>query len=292
MQQHTVRAPRRFLLAMVASVALHGVGCGSDPQRPDVEDEDPEELDASSAQAGSGGRGGSGGASAGSGGTSAGGQTGTAGSGGGAGSGGTAGSGAPDAGADASVVDAREETGADARPADAGSGGGGDAGGGDAGGSPALAFFQQTCAPCHGAMGEGTRLGPEIQHPPRDYFNAVVRAGRTHPNFPMPMPRYTDAQLSPAMRDQIRSYLDSFPKPMTGKALYLDFCGNCHGADARGGLSRHTLRGRTLTFLIDNVRRGHHPERILNRTSYMPAWGSNQLSNAEIDLIHKAIPTL
>ena len=83
----------------------------------------------------------------------------------------------------------------------AGGSGTSDAGGGDAAGdlptSPIPGYA--ICVPCHGPEGAGVpTMGPEIQHPVVDFSTWVVRNGRMHPGFKLPMMKYTPEMLSDA----------------------------------------------------------------------------------------------
>ena len=217
---------------------------------------------------GSGGQGGSG-----AGGTSAGGSMGAdagAGRGGAGGGGGRGGAG-----------------GASGRGGSGGGGGGrgGSSGGADAGGLevgmstiPGYAL----CVLCHGANGEGTDKGPEIQHPVVDFATWVVRNGRVHPMYKEPMIKFPEELVSNAQLMGIWTFLQNQPKPTTGMGLYKDYCESCHGADAKGGVTMRPIDTLTVNAFIMDTRAGHHPGEFANRREYMPKWTAAELSDAEI----------
>ena len=73
-----------------------------------------------------------------------------------------------------------------------------------------------------------------------------------------------------------------------GSALYVRFCGNCHGADARGGRVGkdllHELHEGAEEF-VEKVREGEGGVDYGARTEYMPSWPSNEISDADIEAI-------
>ncbi len=214
---------------------------------------------------GEGSHGGSGGHGSG---TSTGGQTAATGGRDGSGQGG--GSGGKQGTADASTGSGATDTGASS---------------GDAGPPPSAVPGYAVCGVCHGAEGAGSDKGPEIQHPVIDFSTWVIRNGRMHPGFMLPMPKYAPDQLTDAQLQGIFTYLAKFPKPTTGAALYKDYCQNCHGADGKGGVTMRTLAGKPVTKFLTDVRAGHHPGEFANRREYMPKWTAAELSDAEVRLI-------
>ena len=219
---------------------------------------------------GSGGQGGS--ATAGTGGSQAGGTGGSSG-GSSAGSGGTGGS-AGQGGSGGST------------------GGVGGSGSGDAAGEAASEVASHPvpgyalCVPCHGSEGAGVpMMGPEIQHPVVDFSTWVVRNGRTHPDYKMPMLKYPPEVLSDAQLQGIFTFLGARPKPTTGEGLYKDYCENCHGANAQGGVTMRPIANEPVNAFIMDTRAGHHPGEFSNRREYMPKWTAAELSDAEIRLI-------
>jgi mono/diheme cytochrome c family protein len=95
------------------------------------------------------------------------------------------------------------------------------------------------------------------------------------------MPAF-DEHLAPESEvADVLSYLDTFAQPTTGKGLFLDYCGNCHGADAKGGTTGHPIMGLTGGF-EEAVRQGRNLHQMGSRASYMPRWKEAELSDAEI----------
>jgi mono/diheme cytochrome c family protein len=171
----------------------------------------------------------------------------------------------------------------------AGAAGMGGAGGGVPTDGPGL--YQAYCFACHGQQGAGGPLAPEVQHPVRDYSSWVVRKGRAMTTFPKPMEPFEMGELSDAQVKLIWDYLDLPPQPTTGQALYLDYCGNCHGADGKGGPTTRPIVDE-LQGLKDQVRKGAHPGEFDMRREYMPAWTTARITDAELDLIYKYVESL
>lgn len=178
-----------------------------------------------------------------------------------------------------------------------GSGGGGVSGGSGGGAATPEAFYTTTCASCHGTRGEGkAMLGPEIQHPVREYATWVVRNGRTgHPDFPNSvMTPFNETALPKATLDGIFDWLSApaLPKPTTGEALFKDFCANCHAADGSGGTAAHGITNAPKSEISELVRNGHGGTQYSKRTGYMPKWSTTELTDAELDLIYNHLQTL
>jgi mono/diheme cytochrome c family protein len=72
------------------------------------------------------------------------------------------------------------------------------------------------------------------------------------------------------------------PKPTTGAGLYKDYCENCHGADALGGITMRPIAAEPVNVFIMDSRAGHHPGEFANRREYMPKWTAAELSDAEL----------
>jgi mono/diheme cytochrome c family protein len=152
------------------------------------------------------------------------------------------------------------------------------------GATPAM-VYALTCSPCHGADGAGTKLGPEIKHPPRDLIAWAVRQGREGKGFPAPMLAYTTAQVSDAALAGIVELLWAQPRPTDAQGLYLDFCGNCHGPDGKGGSVAEVAFGKRATEIDDIVRAGHGVTNLANRPKYMPAFSTTDLPDADLTMI-------
>ena len=162
--------------------------------------------------------------------------------------------------------------------------------GGDAEPPDGAQLFAGFCAPCHGNEGQGTDLAYEIQHPPVEYATWVIRNGRPGVEFPdSMMAAWAEATLSDADVAAILEHLDGFPQPTTGEALYADYCANCHGADAQGGVVGISPLDEIIDGdydkVVDQVRDGDAEGGPGARSNYMPAFGTDALTNAEVDLI-------
>jgi len=207
-------------------------------------------MDASgSAGSGTAGSGTSAGGNAGSG--TAGGFAGGRGGGSGAGGAGRGGAGGAGRGGNAGG-------GAGRGGAGGGAGRGGNAGTSSGGSAGQTAFA--VCMPCHGSDGTGVAgKGPDIQHPVVDYSTWVIRNGRMHPDYPEAMPKFTTDLLSDANLQSIFTFLAAFPKPTTGAGLFHDYCANCHGADALGGVTMRPIATEPMTMFTTMVRSGHSP---------------------------------
>jgi mono/diheme cytochrome c family protein len=213
---------------------------------------------------------------------------GTGGSSSGAASGGSAGSSAA-AGAGGSAAQSGGSGGAQA--GSAGAAGAAQAGAGGAALSPGETLYLLNCAVCHGVQGVGGMFAPEIQHPVRDYSTWVVRNGRAVTTFPKPMEKVAVDKLSDADLALIWDYLDLPPQPTTGQALYLDYCGNCHGADGKGGPTMRPIV-EELAELKKQVRDGTHPGEFDMRREYMPAMSPSRISDSELQLIYDYVESL
>jgi mono/diheme cytochrome c family protein len=149
------------------------------------------------------------------------------------------------------------------------------------------------CAVCHGPTGEGTALGYEIRHPARPYAAWVVRHGRTGGEFPgSAMVPYAPSTVTDAQLSSIFDYLDGFPQPTTGEGLYLDYCRNCHGTNARGGVTGVDISDKEYQDVLEKVREGEGGNNYANRAEYMPGFSADALSDAEVRAIAEYIGTL
>ena len=155
-------------------------------------------------------------------------------------------------------------------------------------------LYLGVCASCHGMMGEGTSLGYELQHPVRLYSNWVVRNGRPGTEFmDSVMSAYGPDVISDEQLEEIWDYLGSFPQPTTGETLYLDYCRNCHGIDAYGGVTGVNLHEPgAMLEIFEKVREGENTGNPGARNSYMPAFDATWLTDAEIQMIADHIATL
>jgi len=159
-------------------------------------------------------------------------------------------------------------------------------------------YFQTVCGLCHGPEGAGVQnLGPEIQHPVRDYFTWVIRNGRPtgeHAYFPgSAMIPYDDNNVPDDMVAAILDYLDTPPAATDGEGLFKDHCGHCHGDAGEGPAPiSKPLAAPPLADVMTNVRGGHLPGEYENRAGYMPAWDATAISDAELQLITDYLATL
>lgn len=154
-------------------------------------------------------------------------------------------------------------------------------------------LFLEKCASCHGPAGEGSKLGYEIQHPIRDFSSWVVRNGRQSIEFPgTEMPAFAVDEIDDAEPELIWDFLDEPAQPSEGVALYMDYCRNCHGVDASGGVSNRNIRSEPPPAMIFHVRMGAGGTNYGSRTAYMPPFPTSRISDAELDALVAAVPTL
>lgn len=154
-------------------------------------------------------------------------------------------------------------------------------------------LFGQLCSPCHGPSGEGSALGYELQHPVREFSTWVVRNGRPGDEFEnSAMAAYATTSISDASLEEIWDYLDAFPQPTTGEGLYLDYCRNCHGDDAGGGVVNKDISDKDFADAEERVREGAGLADPGARTLYMPAFGTDVLSDSELQMLMDYVATL
>jgi mono/diheme cytochrome c family protein len=154
-------------------------------------------------------------------------------------------------------------------------------------------LYTSFCSACHGPEGEGTNIAYELHHPHDEFTRWVVRNGRMSIEFAnQTMPQFTADVLSDAELDRIIEYLDGFPQPTTPEGLYLDYCRNCHGIDAAGGVVNAPLMNSPIQDYIENVRQGRGGTNYGARAVYMPARTADELSDAEIQEIFDYVGTL
>lgn len=172
-------------------------------------------------------------------------------------------------------------------------GAGGAAGTGGAGGMPSegQALYDANCKICHGVLGAGSPIGPEIQHPVRDYATWVVRNGRAQSSYPKPMDKWGPDKLTDAQLTLVLDYLSTPPKPIGGQALFLDYCSNCHGADARGGPTQRNLLNE-VDKVEALVRQGKNKGQYQMRHDSMPSFASDTITDGELTMIRDFIDSL
>lgn len=154
-------------------------------------------------------------------------------------------------------------------------------------------YFDRLCASCHGVEGEGTSRGPEIRNPNTGFASYVIRNGRTgHPDYERAMPKYDADSLSSTQLNEIIAWLRSAPKPDDAMSLYNRFCSNCHGRDARGGVTGEAILNENSGEFLEKVREGEGGNNYGRRTSYMPRWSTAELSDAEVSKIAAYVRSL
>lgn len=89
---------------------------------------------------------------------------------------------------------------------------------------------------------------------------------------------------------EIMDFLAEPPQPTTGEELYLDYCAACHGDDGAGGPTTRRVIGEAAN--AERLVRNGHAGEFSNRREYMPAWSTDEISDAELDLIVTYIGTL
>lgn len=176
-----------------------------------------------------------------------------------------------------------------------GNGNGSGSGSGSGSGNPMVdgeAEFVDNCSTCHGVDAMGTNDGPQILSPVKPYATYVVRHGcGIEMGFPTGMDAFDTAKLSDAQLTAILDWLGSAPKPTTGADLYTRFCNNCHGATATGGRVGKNIK-REINNMNQIVRAGHGGTNYGARTSYMPAWSADTLTDADLNLLRTYISGL
>lgn len=149
-----------------------------------------------------------------------------------------------------------------------------------------LTAYERSCFGCHGAVGEGTAFGYQIQEPVFDYATWVVRNGRTgNTEFVGSMPAFDESDLSVGELNEILEFLKEQVRPETGELLYKRFCGNCHGEMGSGGVVRESITRdarRDPDRLLNTVRRGEGGTDYADRESFMPSWTADEISDVEI----------
>lgn len=157
-------------------------------------------------------------------------------------------------------------------------------------GSNAVDVYADSCAQCHGPDGDGTVDAPQIRNPVHGYATYVIRHGRaSEMGFPGDMPAFSEGEIADLA--PVFAWLERGAHPTDGQALYVRYCGNCHGADAQGGRVGEDITHET-DELEEKVREGHGGTNYAARTKYMPAWSTGELSDAEVAAIEAYVRTL
>jgi mono/diheme cytochrome c family protein len=102
---------------------------------------------------------------------------------------------------------------------------------------------------------------------------------------------FDQTTLSDEMLEGILDFLSSPAQPTTGEGLFADYCAACHGADANGGLTMRPIQEETHE-LEELVRNGHDLGNFAVRREFMPSWSTDELSDAELQLITTYIESL
>lgn len=158
-------------------------------------------------------------------------------------------------------------------------------------------YFKE-CAVCHGREGEGTERGFPVRKPYRVYATHITRRGRAgNPQFAIPMPAYPAEVLSDRQLVEIWNYLDSLTSATSGEAIFQTYCANCHGRDARGGMSGQPLfNAQGVVTPPDTfdlwVRWGQDDGFYDNRSSYMPRWNQWEISESQLASLRLYLKTL
>ena len=153
-------------------------------------------------------------------------------------------------------------------------------------------LFLDQCARCHGDDGKGTADAPTILSPVVGYATYVVRNGRgAEMGYPTGMDPFDTASLTDVELTSVLEWLGSAPKPTTGADLYGRYCINCHGANGRSGRVKINIV-REVLELSQKVRYGHGGANYASRTSYMPAWGADALTDADLTALRTYVSGL
>ena len=127
----------------------------------------------------------------------------------------------------------------------------------------------------------------------RVYSDWVVRNGRPGTEFEgSAMAAYEPSVASDTQLEEIWDYLDAQPQPTTGEGLYLDYCANCHGVDATGGVVGKDISDKTFADSLERVRVGAGLSDPGARLFYMPAFDTDVLSDQELQLLIDHVATL
>lgn len=143
-------------------------------------------------------------------------------------------------------------------------------------------IFENRCATCHGARGEGTALSFPTTFMDRGLAGWVLRNGRDTQRYAGPMPSYTTDEISDEQLEEMVDFMWAQPLPGDGAGLYMAFCGNCHGEGGRGGYSGFLAVGRNPRTI---VRTGHGGDDYGARHDYMPMFSTTQISDIQLESI-------
>jgi ubiquinol-cytochrome c reductase cytochrome c subunit len=158
-------------------------------------------------------------------------------------------------------------------------------------------LYQQDCAWCHGADGEGTRRGPTLVGVGAASADFMLRTGRMPIPVVEPQPRRKEPAYSPeqiAALDELVASMGQgpavpVPDPSSGdlgqgQQLYSIHCAACHSSTGFGGaltngLQAPGLNDASATEIAEAVRIGGAGL----RTGHMPRFGPDILSDPQLD---------
>ncbi|MCB9718081.1 MAG: cytochrome c [Myxococcales bacterium] len=106
------------------------------------------------------------------------------------------------------------------------------------------------------------------------------------------MSAYPEEAFDPAWAEAIWGLPGRAPQPTTGEGLYLDYCRNCHGVDALGGVVGKDISDKGYQDAYERVRVGAGLGDPGQRMLYMPAFGTEVISDEELMMITDYIATL
>ena len=152
-------------------------------------------------------------------------------------------------------------------------------------------IYLRDCATCHGAQGQGTRLGPTIAGAGRGLVDYVLSTGRMPIDTPAQEMERRPPKYRAETRRALRDYIAGFRPggvdiPVVrvkdgdiarGGELYRLQCAACHAWAGDGGALLHreapSLKAATVTEIAEPVRAG---------PGSMPAFGAAALSDHEL----------
>ena len=158
-------------------------------------------------------------------------------------------------------------------------------------------LYEEGCSTCHGFDGRGlSERGPSLHGAGEQAADFYLRTGRMPLNSPgdQPLrnePRYDDGEL-----DALISYVGGFGGPPVpavdpaagsvsdGQELFSSNCSGCHAISGQGGVvvgaEAPELTDSTPTQVAEAIRIGPY---------VMPAFGRDQLSDADVDSIARYV---
>jgi ubiquinol-cytochrome c reductase cytochrome c subunit len=172
--------------------------------------------------------------------------------------------------------------------------------------SPERLLYQQDCAWCHGADGQGTTFGPSLVGVGAASADFMLRTGRmpiakVEPQPERRAPTYTPEQIA-ALVDYVAALGPGPPVPSVdpaagdlaeGQQLYERNCAACHSSTGFGGALTNGLQAPGLgasspTEIAEAVRIGGAGL----RTGHMPRFGPDILSDQQLDSLVRYVDDL